>query len=338
MAKNHLRLVLAATAILTLSACGGGGSPTGTIIDMGAVTGSGASSDPYTLPLTTPPGTNGGIADYYAAGDGYWKTTWYGQEIDIGDGVAIPPVLSPALLYDTATDTWTANVDGSPVTLAWDASEGHFMCTSAACGAAAYSATLLNTYGDGVTEYGALGILRSYTEAPTYDSGSVLVAYYGLRTIADDMPQSGGATYSGTMHGFLHRHLTQPVPIVNGTVDMTATFTSGGGTLDIYGTGELDATGVASNGEAIYSGGVVEVFGPATIAGNSFSGTISSRISGMSGAADATWTSGFADGAFFGPAADEVVASFKSPGDVPTNSFGNEAAILIGGFTAAQTP
>ena len=110
-----------------------------------------------------------------------------------GDGVALPPVLSPALLYDTATDTWTANVDGSPVTLAWDALEGQFLCTNAACGATAYNGTSLNTYGDGVTEYGALGILLSYTEAPTYDSGSVLLAFYGLRTTDTSMPQSGGA-------------------------------------------------------------------------------------------------------------------------------------------------
>ncbi|MDH5557137.1 MAG: transferrin-binding protein-like solute binding protein, partial [Alphaproteobacteria bacterium] len=163
------------------------------------------------------------------------------------------------------------------------------------------------------------------------------LGHTGLRPAADVMPKTGSARYAGTAFAFLDRGAKKQTVQAWGTTTITANFGATTSTMTLTGSLVLDATGVAENGEAIYSGGTATMTGAGAITGNEFTGSVVTGLTGMAGAADVV-IGGSMAGAFYGPAADEVVGYFDTAGTVTTTSFGTEDVRLMGGFATVVTP
>ena len=306
-----------------------------------AVTGcfGGGGSSVNVMPAVAPAGSTAGFDDVIASAPGKWQIQLASRNIESSGNTITPPSISSTLIYDNVDDTWTVNIGGENHVLTWNPVDNNYFCDVAG-GTCTLPAD--TNFGFGIsdasmTKYGRFAVIWYEMDSVTDSSDSVLLGHTGLRTAADVMPKTGSATYAGTAFAFLDRGAKKQTVQAWGTTTITANFGATTSNMTLTGSLALDATGVAENGEAIYSGGTASMSGGGTITGNEFVGSVVTGLTGMAGAADVV-IGGSMAGAFYGPAADEVVGYFDTAGTVTTTSFGTEDVRLMGGFATVVTP
>lgn len=131
---------------------------------------------------------------------------------------------------------------------------------------------------------------------------------YGIRTAANDIPVSGPMTYNGIVDGFWNPG--DGLRVLGGTASFTADFSNNriNGTLDMVGE-SITSTNVRPFG-------IFDAVGTISGSQNEFSGTLQNRVSATN--------TGFFDGAFFGPDAQEMGGTFRITG------FGQAVGVFVG--------
>jgi hypothetical protein len=278
---------------LTLGACGGGGGGSGSTTtggssggsgDIGAVgvTGTGTSTDPWTMPTENETGLTKTLKDYLADG-GYWQFIFDGATVTSSGTAA---TFGTTAVYDTVNDTWTITVDGVDQILTGPMVYGNY----GTCGPAPCMEMHIYDAGSTVAQYGTFGNVSASTTSGT----NQLFFYTGLNTPVANLP--GSATYTGYFEG------TSTVAMgyaVDSAAAMTADFGAGTFTFASAGT-VIDYTGTLAN--YTLDSSVV------TISGNSYSGTMTGSLTMVGGTTDSTYT-GSIEGAFYGPAAEQTAGA-----------------------------
>jgi hypothetical protein len=350
MISGNFRKFAALAPVLTLAVTGcfggGGNTPTAAttyVVDRNSYTGTGYQADPYVMPSEMPANTTGGTADYFASAAGYWQVTLSSKYVETGGNTATPPPISSTVVYDSVADSWTVNIGGADYLLTWNAAptDQNYFCDVAGGTCTLPADTnigLANSFST-ITKYGQFAAVWYELDNVTDSSGAVLLAHTGLRTPVGDMPNSGSATYEGDAFAFLDRGAKKQSVQGEGTVTVTANFGSSTNTVDLTGSLTMDATGVAEGGETMYgTAAIATMTGSGNITGNEFTGTITTDLTNMAGASDTT-LNGTMAGAFYGPAADEVVGYFDASGAVvSTITLPSENVIFMGGFATVVTP
>ncbi|MEM7568582.1 MAG: transferrin-binding protein-like solute binding protein [Pseudomonadota bacterium] len=131
---------------------------------------------------------------------------------------------------------------------------------------------------------------------------------YGILTAANDIPRQDSAQYSGFVDGFWNPG--DGLHVLSGTANFDANFGNNliSGTLVMSGESITDAS--------VRAFGTFDAVGTISASENEFSGTLQNRVSATN--------TGFFDGAFFGPNAEELGGSFRLTG------FGEAAGVFVG--------
>ncbi|MDH5557510.1 MAG: transferrin-binding protein-like solute binding protein [Alphaproteobacteria bacterium] len=294
-ATSH-KVIFLLTA-LALGACSGGGGGSGSTTtggssggssggsgDIGAVgvTGTGTSTDPWTMPTENETGLTKTLKDYLADG-GYWQFIFDGATVTASGTAA---TFGTTAVYDTVNDTWTITVDGVDQILTGPMVYGNY----GSCGPAPCMEMHIFDAGSTVAQYGTFGNVSASTTSGT----NQLFFHTGLNTPVANLP--GSATYTGYFEGTSTAALGYTV---DNSVSMTADFGAGIFTFSSAGT-VIDYTGTLAN----YTLDSTSV----TISGNSYNGAMTGSLTLVGGTTDSTYT-GSIEGAFYGPAAEQTAGA-----------------------------
>ena len=206
-------------------------------------------------------------------------------------------------------------VGGTNITLNKNLATGDFYDSSLAYG--------VHLVPGGSTSDGQM--VLALVNANLFGTGQAGLGVYGLPTYPGQMPTAGNATYSGAGmvvvdHGT--NSATVNTTSANATTTLNANFSAG--TIS----GSMSLTELASStGFAIPAAGTTLMLNPATITGNSFSGTWSVANLGdlhLSSIGSAAY-----NGGFFGVSAADVGGSLSAIG---VSADGVTPAFIFGGF------
>ncbi len=314
MRISRILTISAMTFAFALPGCLGGGGGGG---------GAGLPVANNTLPAEVPDGSTAGIEDYLTPGSGTWRINLDGVVGTKSFGTA---ALVNALVYDPDLDEWTINVDGANFVLASDPSGFFYLTENCTTRCAAF----LPFDDDPLTsQYGTFGYIA-------YVTSTKFVEYFvhaGLKTAPADMPASGTGVYAGTFLGLVNYTDADFGPsfdYIEGSADVTAAFTAGGGNLTFFSTGTGDP------------GATYSLTGTATISGNTYQGTVTGWYDdgGSSNSPSLQLNPSGAGsslaGAFYGP---DQVGSGETAGVVYATSAPGDPnpGELVGGFWSGQT-
>lgn len=273
-----------------------------------------------TLPSVLPPGSTAGIEDYLVAGTGSWQIGLEGSVQTAGYGGA---VLATALVYDVDLDRWTVNLDGTNHALDANGIGGYetLSCTTVCVGLRVYDND------PATSQYGTFGYGYYADQLKSTD----FYTHFGLKTDPADMPGVGTARYAGVFAGsvnYTDANWGGMYDYLDGTANLTATFSTIGGTVAFL-----------SAGSGSLPGSTYSLSGTATISGNAYAGTVTGRYDDNvspnlpSLQLDPSPAAGTLSGAFYGPGPVEtagIVYATSAPGDP---NWGE----IAGGFWAGQT-
>lgn len=262
-------------------------------------------------------GSTTGIEDYMTP-DPVTGTTWLvemdGHAATTANGSA--PMVE-AFVYDSMTDQVTMHIGGANHTLDYDAFMGDYWMNFGAI------RTEFQPYDDpAVSQYGTFAYV--YYED---DAGFVeYYSYYGLKTPSGEMPVEGTGTYAGVFDGVVNSDIPGiPYDYVSGTVDLVASFASGGGSLTFD-----------SSGSGI--GTTYILAGDATITGNTYLGTVSGSFSDGTNTVYFSAANSSLAGAFYGPdQTSGTVGETAGAVQAASDAGGLRQGEIAGGFWAQQT-
>ena len=339
--------ILAATALaaaLALAACEGDTGPQGLagVDGIDGVDGVDGQDGLGYVPMPTP---DQALGEYDPLGEpadqtvvaklgsesGVWEIPLDGQvQIDFGNGT--PPVVADTVIYDANFDELWLVIDGVETPLTpWEGYTSHG-CNPGVPEPCVYE--WVEITGD----YAELAKIE-INHGPAVDTEGF--AHYGVKTAAIDMPVVGTAAYAGTSR--LIAGYTRP----DGTTGTT--YQSGEVLISVDFGAVADQVEFSSTNGDLLTADDHELSGLATIAGNSYSGTLAGTVTGDT--ADPTDTldvTGTYSGTFYGPAPDayngedligETAGVFEASDtdpDIlevdPTTAVGD----VVGGFLADQ--
>lgn len=319
MDRNRFRLTVALGCATALAGCNGGGGD-------GGFGGESLPTADNTVPGLYDALGPGGVDDYFASVAGTWLVNLDGQVNTTITGTA---VLADAMIYDSALDQWTVNIDGTnfvltdPTNIDFYGSDG---CST--------NCVFLEIFDDdpAVGQWGTFGYANNINVTNLANLRLPLFfTHYGLKTV--NMPPAGAsATYNnnnaGAFQGEVVREIgpgSFEIDGITGSVDITANFTAGGGTVTFNSSG----TGAANANPPSYN-----LTGTATISGNTYAGTVSGDYSldGVNPTVSFVTSGSTLSGAFYGP---NQTGGGETAGVVYASDSAGTGEI-VGGFWAPQ--
>lgn len=305
-------------AVIALAGCGGGGGgagdvvPPGPVIDMNpAIVGPGDGTTlttAYVLPTEVPAGTNGGIDDYFAVA-GFWEISGSVLKVDL---TGKSKAKFGQLVYDSTANQWNVKVTANYEPLIATGTGGY---ASAGCATVSDLCAEFSRYANSSTAlYGTFGNAR-------YDDRqgalSIAAVHFGLKTPIAEMP-GGTAFYTGVFEGVASE----------GTLLYAAAGTT---TIDVVFAADLLPGLVTLHSEGtVGDTGSYILDGLAVIADNTYTGSVDATVTlSDAHAADATYTGGKLNGAFYGPGA------VQTAGAVSTTS-ATTGYVFVGGYWATK--
>ncbi len=314
------RLSISACLAMGLAACSGGGGGGGSAnygpLDFAGVSGSGTYEDPYVVPAENQPGRTQPL-EHYLSQPGYWRIEFDGIQVDLGT----TQVTFENLIYDSVRNEWSVDIDGTVYQLQFNRAEETYEaapgCNDVSCTGFFWSDV------PGLGQYGMLAVLGQENGA---DIESIAWMYGGLKTPPDSLPK-GAAYYHGAFVG----------GIVVGDVDYliaTDRFVVNA----FFHTGHINVQAADNllDSDGNPTGQSFSFDADGTLSGSMFvsSSAEAIRYDGLmhQQRVIAETYVGVLEGAFFGPAADEVAGVTQADS---TTVGGNQ---FFGGFWGLKLP
>jgi hypothetical protein len=260
---------------------------------------------------TTPPASNASLANLVAsqsfANNAASETSTIAASANLTAASSVSQALT--FSYDLTTNSYTVSTQGhsqtfAPANLSSPAANGvavYAITNGATTDRLTLESASITGYGATYPQYSGLGYWQRTTTGASSSDVTVDFFIYGLPTSASAVPRSGSAAYATSVYG------------VVSPIGSEERFFQGTGRMDI----DFKA-GLMSTSATLSESGIVSQASYGSTATINGSGTLSSSGNAFSGAITYTGlnskSTGTLQGQFYGPAAQELGASFATSG------------------------